>query len=244
MFCLAWLGVAAPAECAVGDPLLGSVVRSKEYVVRRAPRKQEEFIGEVRYRREDRKFSSDWALCDHDARQWRARGNVRAESRWEEGGTVLLEGQDAVHDERTGLGRLIGASSRDFVTLTRSGPLKTGMATLLGSDKARARRLEWDEPARTATLIGDVRLFGPHGDAEAEQALYRHDDRSLTLSGRRPYVAPREKEWSAAAQAETIRAASEPRTLRAEGAVKGWIHFEKDPMADVRRGRRLPGGRL
>ncbi|MFA6029003.1 MAG: hypothetical protein WC969_04015 [Elusimicrobiota bacterium] len=242
MKALLFLLLCLPAAAEEGSPLVGTVVRSREYVVRRAPRKQEEFIGDVRYRRATRSFRADWALFDHLSQFWRLRGAIRGEEHYDDGGLLGLEGQEAVHDLRTGLGSMRGKDETDPVVVTRGGPLRVSLPTPLEGDRAVGRVLVWDEKSRTARLSGSVRVEGLYGDAAAEEALYRHEDRTLTLSGGPPYVAPREKGWSAAAQADLIRATSEPRRLRAEGGVHGWIHFPKESV-DAVHGRGFPRSR-
>lgn len=207
------------------DPLVGSVVRSREYVIRRAPTKQEEFIGDVSYRRAARSARADWALFDHASQVWRLRGSVHAEDRLKDRSSLSVDGHEAVHDVDKGLGELRAQGKDGLVTLIRNmpGPEAT--------DRAYARKLSWDQNGGTLRLLGDVRLDSPMGEAAAWTALYRHSDRSLTLTGGPPIVAPRQPGWQAAAQAEEIRATERPQRIRAAGSVRGWLFFPPEEPA-------------
>lgn len=216
---------ASQAPAGEKSSLVGTTVRSREYVIRRAPRKQEEFIGDVAYRRGDRSVKADWALFDHEAESWRSRGRLRAEDQLKDGSLLALEGEEAAHSLQSGLGELKPKEGgRVLLTRTASG---------FAAGHASARRLLWDEKAGTVRLLDDVRVESAFGDASARSALYRHADRSLTLTGGRPFAAPRQPGWTAAVQADAIRATEQPEVLSASGTVRGWLHFVKEPEAEA-----------
>ncbi|MBI5242377.1 MAG: hypothetical protein HY922_01680 [Elusimicrobia bacterium] len=210
------------------DPLVGSVVRSREYVIRRAPTKQEEFIGDVSYRRASRSARADWALFDHASQVWKLRGSVHGEDRLKDRSGLSVDGHEAVHNVDTGLGELRGQGENGLVTLIRNKPGPEA------TDRAYARKLSWDQKGGTLRLLGDVRLDSPMGEAAAWTALYRHSDRSLTLTGGPPLVAPRQRGWQAAAQADEIRATERPQKIQAAGSVRGWLFFPPEEPAASR----------
>ncbi|MDE2510895.1 MAG: hypothetical protein KGL74_07220, partial [Elusimicrobia bacterium] len=79
MILLLLLLAANPAAAQTSPvPVAGSVVRSKEWVVRRGKIKEEEFIGDVRYDAAGARLSADWALYRQEPDDWRARGHIRA----------------------------------------------------------------------------------------------------------------------------------------------------------------------
>jgi hypothetical protein len=216
---LALFLLAGAAGASEKSPLVGSVVRSREYVVRREPREQEEFIGEVSYRRQARSVRADWALYDHESKRWKARGRIRGEDKAKDGGVFTCEGHEAEYAMGSGLGELRGKTPSDDVSLERRFPGRPSTETALG------RVLSWDAAARKVTLSGAVRLQGPSGRGEADEAEYLHDEGVLRLFGARPWVAPAEAGWSSALQADSIRAESASRSIRAEGGVRGWLFF-------------------
>lgn len=219
----------APGPAQEKSPWAGTVVRSKEYVVRREPRRQEEFIGEVYYNQLNRTATSDWALYDHEDRLWKARGRVHAEMRAEDGEIFLADGHEARHDLKTRLGDLRGKEDGARIERRTAGGE--------GPDILTARILRWKEGAREAELEGDVRLEGAQADSRAHRALYRHEGRSLALSGGRPVcmvkstpaAAPESKPaWQGAIQADALDAGLMSRSLRASGSVRGWVEFPRD----------------
>ena len=230
-------------------PLVGSVVRSREYVVRRAPHKQEEFIDEVTYRRGERSARADWALFDHEAQTWTLRGHVHGEDRSKDGSLLTVEGHEAVHNVKAGVGDIRPSAQEGIVRLTRTW-LRTesrrkGAAseviTSTATDHASARKLLWNEKTGVVRLEGDVRIDSPLGEAAGGVAVYRRAERTLTLTENRPYVVPREEGWLAAAQADEIRGTEEPQKIRAQGSVRGWLYFPPETQASAKGSPKAKG---
>src|SRR6266705_1018048 len=82
------------------SPVAGSVVSSNEWKVRRGAEKEEEFIGDVRYRTGRTLLTADWALFRHATQDWRARGRVRVERMLDDGSALTADGDEAVFDQR------------------------------------------------------------------------------------------------------------------------------------------------
>ena len=210
--------VSFPVYASKGDPLAGTVVRSKEYVVRRSPHKVEEFIGDVYYRSGDRQIRSDWAEFDHQSQLWKLRGHIDGLLRLKDGTLVQLWGEQAEHSEKTGRGWLREKDAEH--------PVRFEHGEGSDIDRGTAERLEWDEKASRAWAKGNVHVWGERGEAEAEVAEYHHDERLLTLTGRRPVIIHHEPKWSGALQADHVRALEGERRLQGDGRVQGWIVFE------------------
>src|SRR5262245_34539835 len=98
--------LSAPVRAEKRSPLAGSVVRSREYVVRRTPHKIEEFIGDVYYRGGDRELRSDRARFDHQSQVWHGRGHVTGILRRKNGSVIEVRGDELEHNVRTGKGWL------------------------------------------------------------------------------------------------------------------------------------------
>ncbi len=254
-----WTGMRLPLLCVIllsggtaaqeKSPWAGTVVRSKEYVVRREPRRQEEFIGEVYYNQLNRTATSDWALYDHEDKIWKARGRVHAEMRAEDGEFFLADGHEARHDLKTRLGDLRGkeepgaapAAGLSAAGTTRAENdmrvvrIERRAAGGGEPDILTARKLRWKEGAREAELDGDVRLEGAQAESRAHRALYRHEGRSLALSGGRPVcrvksaqaAAEAKPAWQGAIQADALDAGLKSRSLNASGSVRGWVEFQR-----------------
>lgn len=200
------------------DPLAGTVVRSKEYVVKRSPHKVEEFIGDVYYRSGDRQIKSDWARFDHLSQIWQARGHVQGFLRMKDGTPVQVWGQDAEHSMKTGRGWIKEKDTEH--------PIRFEHGDDSLKDQGLARRVEWDEMASKAWARGDVHVWGERGEAWGEVAEYDHDERLLTMTGRRPVIVHHEPKWSGALQADKVRALEGERQLIGDGKAQGWIVFE------------------
>ena len=82
-------------------PVAGSIVRSKEWVIRRGANKEEEFVGNVRYNAAGSSFASDWALFKHADRSWLARGSVLLRRRLSDGSEIKARGERAGHNENS-----------------------------------------------------------------------------------------------------------------------------------------------
>jgi len=231
-------------------PLVGSVVRSRDYVIRRAPRKQEEFIDDVSYRRGERSARADWALYDHESQTWTLRGRVHGEDRSKDGTLLSVEGQEAIHNVKAGVGELRPPPDTGLVHLTRKwlrtvsrqkGPGSSELVSSTATDHASGRKLLWNEKAGTVRLEGNVRIDSPLGEAAGGIAVYRQAERSLTMTENRPYVVPREEGWLAAAQADEIRATEQPQKIRARGSVRGWLYFPPETQASAKQSSKSKG---
>jgi len=210
---LSLLLLAAPARAAAPAAVAGSVVRSKEWIVRRGKAQEEEFVGDVRYDAVDAHLSADWALYRHAEDDWRARGRVRATRTLKDGDLVEARGETARFSRKTGAGSLEPASGAR-VSLTRTPPQG-------GPDFAEGDRLDW-RGETSAVLTGRARGWGPRGEFWAETAAYGAvPSRSLTLSGGRP-AARRLEDGVSALKADRIVAFDSPRRVEARGRALGW----------------------
>lgn len=212
---------AAPGE--TGDSsLIGSVVRSQKWDIKRGEHKLEEFTGNVTYRREGRRLRADWALYDHDSQLLEAKGAIRAEDLLEDQTTAVVEGERAAFDKARGLGFLAGRSADDPVRirLLEPGGLEVG--------RGKARRIAWDLKAGTVSLEGDAWFRETRGEASAETVRFLRGERRLELAGRRPVLSAAGPAWTAAVQADALSATSlgaGRRRVEGTGRARGWLHF-------------------
>ncbi len=222
---LAALALALPAPLRAGQ-VLGSVVTSREWVVRRAPDREEEFVGDVRYRSGPDDVRADWALYKHATEQWRARGHVSLSHKLESGDVMKGRGEEAFFNQKTQAGSLSGPrgvdAERDVV----------GEAP----DLAHAGRLEW-RGRDSAALTDGVHLWGPRIETWADRGDYDGATSLLTLTGGRPVLrkfAAAGGEWTGALKADAISAARKTSMMTAQGDVVGWLEFPGG-------GQNLPG---
>lgn len=194
--------------------VLGGLVSSREWKVRRAPEKEEEFIGDVRYRNAESAVAADWALYRHATQSWRARGHVGIEHKLPSGDKVSAKGSEATYDQRTRNGSL---SSPERVEFTRT-PLEGE------PDHGVASRADWEGRERM-TLAGLVHVWGPRLETWSDRAEFDHAAGTIRLTGGRPVLRKLEGEWTGAVQADEVRASEKPRRLSAEGKARGWIEF-------------------
>ncbi|MBI3297485.1 MAG: hypothetical protein HYZ75_04940 [Elusimicrobia bacterium] len=217
------LCAALASGAAAQEPsLIGSVVRSNKWDIKRGAHKVEEFTGDVQYRREGRRLRADWALYDHDQRRIDARGAIRAEERLEDGTLASAEGERSSHDRRDGTGWLVGRGSDD--------PVRIHLLKPAGGEqgRGRARKLAWDLPRREARLEGDAWFREERGEIRAEVARFYHAQKKLELGGRRPTLSARGPDWAAAVQADQLTGLAldgARRRVTGKGRAHGWIHF-------------------
>lgn len=221
-----WL---APGLAASESPrVAGGVVRSREWKVRRAPEKEEEFSGDVSYRGSETLIRADWALYRHASESWRARGKVRIERKLASGDLVAAEGEEALYDQKSRKGSLWGPGR---VSFKRSPPEGD-------PDLGEAGRVDWTGREKVV-LTGEVRLWGPRLEAWAERAEYDRTAGSLALSGGRPVLrklegwGPAGEDWTGAVKAEGITATESPRRLSADGKAAGWLRFPPSRLQEA-----------
>ena len=216
------LALSAPAARAAlaqqARPVVGGVVRSREWVIRRSPRREEEFIGEVSYHKGPSALSSDWALFRHDEQIWQARGHVRVRHVLESGDRIEASGEVSEFDQKTEQGHLLGAPG-GLVSFRRF-PTSEG-----GTDEGSAVRLDWHGQA-TARLSGQVKLWGPRLELWGDRADYDDAAGTVTVVGSRPVVRLLQGDWTGAVQGDTVTAREKPESLWADGKTRGWLRFK------------------
>ena len=197
----------------------GSVVRSKEWIVRRGASRQEEFVGEVRYDASSAHFSSDWALFRQESRDWRARGNVVLRKDLKDGDVVTARGEAVRYNEITRAGTLEPAPGARVEFARAPADAEP--------DRGEGARLDW-EGESWAALGGGVRVWGPRLQAWADSARYELAAKKLLLRGGRPVARKVDGDggWTTALKADEIDAPSSPRRIEARGGVKGWLVFK------------------
>lgn len=213
---LALLCAPASAETAA-TPVAGSVVRSKEWVIRRGGSKEEEFIGNVRYESAGTRLTSDWALFKHADRTWQARGSVALRREAADGTLFEARGQKAGHDEVSKKGFLEPAPG-ERVPFTRTPPG-------LEPDHGESGRVSWNGESRV-TLSSGAKVWGPRLELASDEAVYEKAEGRLTLNGGRPVLRKVEGEWTTALKADEVVATETPRRIEARGRVKGWMIFK------------------
>jgi hypothetical protein len=211
--------LAASARAAGPAVVAGSVVRSKEWVVRRGESQEEEFIGDVRYSASQTLLTADWALYRHAQKDWKARGRVALRKELEGGDIIEAHGETARFDETSQNGSLFPATGKR-VDFTRTAVDGTD------PDRGEGDRLDW-EGDRAATLVGRARAWGPRLQLWADSARWERPVRRLVLRGGRPVLRKVEEEggWITALKADEVEATDSPRRIEARGKVVGWLVF-------------------
>jgi hypothetical protein len=196
-------------------PVAGSVVRSKEWVVRRGVSKEEEFIGDVRYESAGARLTADWALYRHVQDDWKARGNIHVRKEYPDGDVIETGGETAAYGQ---------ASKKGFLEPAKGGRVELLRTTLLRApDHGQGDHLSW-EGERWFELTGRTRGWGPSGEFWSGRAVYGLvPTRNLTLTGGRPLLHTYDDGADAALNADRITDAESPRRAYAEGHVVGWI---------------------
>jgi lipopolysaccharide export system protein LptA len=219
---LAVLLPAPAARAQSAQPVAGSVVRSKEWIVRRGKTREEEFIGDVRYDSSGVRLSSDWALFQQASRDWKARGNVVLRKDLANGDVIVARGRTARYSEADKAGALEPAPG-ERIPFTRT------PADGSEPDHGEGERLTW-RGEEWAALSGRARVWGPRLQAWADTARYEPPAKTLSLRGGRPVARKVDEEggWTTALKADEIDAVDSPRRLRARGKVRGWLIFKDE----------------
>lgn len=214
----------------------GAVVRSKEWVVRRGAKREEEFIGGVRYDAAGTHLSADWALYRQTSKDWQVKGNIFARKEFPDGDAVETRGESAWYDQASQAGRLEPAAG-GRVTVLRT-PAQGG------ADRAEGDHLSW-EGQNAGVLSGRARGWGDRGEFWAETARYerRPAGQTLTLSGARPVAHNFEGTADAALKADRIVVSGPPRRVSAAGGAFGWIILQSTATQAAGADRCGPGGR-
>lgn len=219
MTLLPLLLAASVARAEGAKSVAGSVVRSKEWIVRRGAQPEEEFVGDVRYDASGTRLTADWALYRHATKDWKARGRVALRKELQGGDVIEARGESARYDEASMDGSLSPAPG-GRVSFTRA------PADGTGPDRGEGDRLDW-EGDRAATLVGHARTWGPRLALWADSARWERPDKKLLLRGGRPVLRKVDDDggWITALKADEVDATEEPRRIEARGKVKGWIVF-------------------
>jgi len=203
-----------------GRTVVGGVVRSKEWVIRRTPHREEEFVGEVSYRKGPSLLTSDWALFRHEPQTWDARGHVRLQQGLKSGDRIEISGETAHYDQKSSRGHLLGPKG-GLVSYSRT-PMEGA------PDSGSAKRLDWEGQERVL-LMGQVRVWGPRGALWGDQADYDTEEGKLTVTGGRPVVHVLQGDWTGAVQGDKVVALQKPDRVQADGRTQGWIQFKEKP---------------
>ena len=216
MIALLFLLLSGAARAQPARSVAGSVVRSKEWVVRRGKAREEEFIGDVRYDAAGSKLSADWALYRQGPNDWQARGSIYARREFAAGDVLETRGEKAWYDQNTLKGRLEPAPGT-LVPILRT-PLQGA------PDHAEGEHLSW-VGENVGVLSGRARGWGPRGEFWADAARYDRlpADQSLTLSGNRPALHDFAGGKDTAMKGDRIVAFDSPRRAVVTGRAMGWI---------------------
>lgn len=193
------------------------VVRSREWVVRRGEKREEEFVGDVRYESAGTKLTADWALYQHAAKSWKARGSIVVVRRLEDGTVLEAKGETATFAE-DGRGGVLLPGPGGRVRFKRQPPDGTD------PDLGEGDRLDWTS-TDSAVLSGSVRVSGPRADGWGDTATWNRATGAVTLAGGRPVLRKKEGDWTLAIKAEETRATEAPRRIASQGKVRGWLQF-------------------
>jgi hypothetical protein len=215
MSALLLLLLCVPASAQTPKAVAGSVVRSKEWVVRRGKAPEEEFIGDVRYESAGTRLTADWALYRQTANAWWARGHIDARREFPDGDVIEARGENAGYNQ-TSLDGTLDPVKGGRVTLLRTSLLRD-------PDRGEADRFTWKGQSMF-TLAGRARGSGPRGEFWADAARYElAPTKSLTLTGRRPLLHVHDDGVDAVLNGERIHDIEDPRRADADGRVLGWI---------------------
>ncbi|PIR19768.1 MAG: hypothetical protein COV48_00195 [Elusimicrobia bacterium CG11_big_fil_rev_8_21_14_0_20_64_6] len=216
-----------PPAAAASSPVAGSVVRSKEWVIRRGANKEEEFIGDVRYESAGTRLTSDWALYKHADRTWQARGAVFLRRTTLDGTVFEAHGERAGHEDE---------SKRGFLKPAQGEKVRFARAPAgLEPDRGESGRVSWNGET-SVTLSAGAKVWGPRLHLAADEAVYEKAEGRLTLNGGRPVLRKVEGEWTTALKADQIVATEAPRRVSARGRVIGWMIFkDKEKLKELAR---------
>jgi hypothetical protein len=198
------------------DQLLGAVVRSDQWVVRRKIG-QEEFTGNVSVEQPGRTFKSDWALWDKINQLFFTKGRSYASKKELSGEILEAWSDEGRYNLADHTGKAWSEAGKDvlFKRTTADGQVLEG----------RGVRANWTGDDKQLHLEQSVRLVGSSETARSESADYFEDARTLELAGGPPVVEYAGVGEVGAMQAIHVTMYPDDGKLHALGKVHGWVHW-------------------
>lgn len=199
--------------------LAGAVIRSDTWKIHRNLG-QEEFTGNVSYRRNGDTFRSDWALWDRKKGTFRAKGNAYAGRRMPSGEVLEAWGGQGRYDFTKEVGWLdsMGNAGVRFRRTSPQGSILNGVA----------KEARWDRSTQTFTMEKNVVLRGSSETARGIHAAYSVMDQKVHLEGGPPVIEFVDEGFWGILQADEVNLFPDEKRLRAMGGAHGWLLFKQE----------------
>jgi hypothetical protein len=194
-------------------PVLGGVVRSDKWIMKRNP-PREEFIGNVSYKNPFYETKADWALFERMSGVFSAKGNVWGKKNWLDGSETEVFCHKATYDRKKAVARVYPKEG-GFVKVRHFEPA-------YGVWQSKSESALFDEKSKRVDLQGQVEITGERANARAEKISYYYEGDSFKFLGS-PVIWGIHKGYNFAVTGEQARSENFFDNLKVEGKVMGWI---------------------
>lgn len=195
-------------------PVLGGVVRSEKWVMRKNP-PEEEFSGKVSYKNPNYDIKADWALYKRTEEIITLRGNVRGALK-KEGEETRFQSHAAEYRHKTGEIWLRPENDKDRVRIFHDDPKQ-------GNWTSVSKTAYIDQKAQSALLGGGARVTDGKMSSLSREAEYFNGKGLFRLTGSRPVVWGKFDTYDFAIQGDRAEASKFYNTVTVEGRTRGWI---------------------
>lgn len=195
-------------------PVLGGVVRSDKWVMRKKP-PEEEFTGNVSYKNPNYDVKADWALYKRAEESVSLKGNVRAMLK-KESEQTRVKAHSAEYKHKTGEIWLYPENDKDKVHIFHDDPKQ-------GNWTSVSRTAYIDQKEQMALLSGTARITDGKMHSISREARYFNGTGLFRLTGGRPVVWGIFDKYDFAIQGDKAEASKFYNTVTVEGRTRGWI---------------------
>lgn len=193
--------------------VLGGIVRSDKWVVKRNP-PREEFTGNVSYKNPYYEVKADWALFERNAGLFSAKGNVWGKKIWSDDAITEMFCHTALYDRKKSIAQGYPKEG-EFVRIFHFEPDH-------GQWKSTARKVLFDENAQRVDLIREVRVISDKNNALADKISYYYKGDSFEFSGN-PVIWGTYREYDFAVTGKKAKSENFFDNLEVKEKVRGWV---------------------
>jgi len=202
----------APALCCAQEALLGGMVQSDRWIIRK-DKMEEEFSGNVSYKNNIYDIRADYGLSNHKEKTFDLRGRIRA-SMLNKGNKVSLTAERFFYDRKRDKGFAVPAKGRQ---------LEISYKTINNNFKAYADRLDFSEKLSLYKTQGNCELDDINNTLYADKMEFNQNNGVFNAEGGRPVLWGFREDGDYAIQADTMTAHTQDGFFKANGRVRGWV---------------------
>lgn len=226
--------------------VLGGVVQSDQWVIYK-DKKQEEFVGNVRYDSDRYAFKANYALSDRKQNTFTASGNVYAKHTDEQGTVYQAYADYGRYHYKTGKGvlksttsspvRLVMTDNTQTITarakqisfdmntqvFVLTGHVDAKRTTQAGNQTLRADKATFKQLQDYLELQGNAVLADDLRQLQADTVIYDGTHNQAHAYGARPLATGSTQQGTFAIIADTVSSDAQGEIVNLSGRVQGWL---------------------